>query len=281
MNISLAAEPIFKLFGFEITNTIFTAFIIFGIIIVFAIFFKTRIRVKNPGKLQVAFEMILSGLQSLANDVMDPKLARSLFSFLITFFIFIFVSNWFGLLPFVPAISINKHEETAQTHQVEEENQHEEKLGFFDCIKTQHCYLSKNGVEVFHDSVHLLRAPTSDLSMAIALAIISVVATNLLGIIRLKGQFLQKYFSFKGAIEFFVGILELVSEFGKLISFSFRLFGNVFAGEILLVVITSISIGLATLPFYMLELFVGAIQAFVFFFLTAVFIGLATTPHEH
>jgi F-type H+-transporting ATPase subunit a len=97
----------------------------------------------------------------------------------------------------------------------------------------------------------------------------------------LKGKYAKKYINFSSPINGFVGILEIVSEIGKIVSFSFRLFGNVFAGEILLLVITSISFGVATLPFLGLELFVGFIQALVFLMLTTVFIGLATTHTEH
>lgn len=89
----------------------------------------------------------------------------------------------------------------------------------------------------------------------------------------------KKFFDFSGPIQFFVGILELVSEFSKVISFTFRLFGNVYAGEVLLAVMTSLTFGLATLPFIALELLVGAIQALVFFLLTTVFISVAKAEH--
>ncbi|MBF0442807.1 MAG: F0F1 ATP synthase subunit A [Oligoflexales bacterium] len=95
-----------------------------------------------------------------------------------------------------------------------------------------------------------------------------------------KFKFLKKYFDISNPINFFVSILETVSELGKVISFTFRLFGNIFAGEVLLIVISGISMGIATLPFYGLEIFIGFIQAFVFLMLTTVFINLAINTHH-
>ena len=85
-----------------------------------------------------------------------------------------------------------------------------------------------------------------------------------------------KYISFKSPIQFFVGILEIVSEVAKMISFSFRLFGNIFAGEVLLIIIGFLAPYVVPAPFLMLEIFVGFIQALVFAMLTLVFISIAT-----
>lgn len=160
---------------------------------------------------------------------------------------------------------------------VAEEEVVEENLG---CLFSGKCYLTTSGI-TYGSFKHMFRAPTADLSAGIALALISVVVTNLVGFRINKLAYLSKYINFHGPVNFFVGILEIVSELGKVISFSFRLFGNIFAGEVLLVVITSISFGLATFPFLGLELFVGIIQALVFFMLTAVFINLAIEHKEH
>jgi F-type H+-transporting ATPase subunit a len=92
---------------------------------------------------------------------------------------------------------------------------------------------------------------------------------------------LIKHFSFQNVILFFVGLLELVSEVAKVVSFAFRLFGNVFAGEVLLIVVASLVPFLAPLPFLFLELFVGLVQALVFALLTLVFLTIATAEHAH
>ncbi len=300
MEISLAAEKLFSIGSIDITNTVFTAFVIVFLILLLALYIRAGISYRAPGKFAVLIEMAVEGLYGLASDVIGTKHVKALFGFAFTFFIFVVVSNWFGLLPIVPALSIEKsaHEESqvvaeeSDAHADEEyiaeaevdgheaeEAEHEQT--FWECLKTKHCYLSTDGVKEFHNSTHVLRAPTSDLSMGLALALISVVVTNVLGFIYAGRQYLKKYLNFTSGITTFVGILEIVSEFGKLISFSFRLFGNIFAGEILLVVITNLTFGVATLPFLALEIFVGVIQAFVFFMLTAVFIGLAINHHDH
>jgi F-type H+-transporting ATPase subunit a len=88
------------------------------------------------------------------------------------------------------------------------------------------------------------------------------------------------FFNFGNPLKFFVGILELLSEFARIISFTFRLFGNVFAGEVLLAIMALLVPYLVPLPFMFLEVFVGFIQAFIFGMLTLVFVALAVTPHE-
>jgi F-type H+-transporting ATPase subunit a len=88
------------------------------------------------------------------------------------------------------------------------------------------------------------------------------------------------FFNFSNPLKFFVGILELISEFARIISFTFRLFGNVFAGEVLLAIMALLVPYLVPLPFMFLEIFVGFIQAFIFGMLTLVFVSLAVTPHE-
>jgi len=130
--------------------------------------------------------------------------------------------------------------------------------------------------------VPLLRSPAADLNFTLAFAVISVIATNILGM-QAIGVFshLKKFFNFSNPINFFIGILELISEFAKIISLSFRLFGNVFAGEVLLTIIFFLAPYLVPLPFLMLELFVGLIQAFLFAMLTLVSISLHTSVHEN
>src|SRR3989344_2561142 len=133
----------------------------------------------------------------------------------------------------------------------------------------------------------LFRAPTTDLNFTIALAIISVLSVNILGVVAIGfWKHMGKFFNFRSPILLFVGLLELVSEFVKIISFSFRLFGNIFAGEVLLVILAFIvpywASYVVPLPFLFLEVFVGVIQGFIFAMLTLVFVGMATVEHgEH
>lgn len=131
----------------------------------------------------------------------------------------------------------------------------------------------------------LFRAATSDLNFTIALAVMSVLAINVLGAAAIGiGPHLRKFFinPLRDPIGAFVGLLELVSEFVKIISFSFRLFGNVFAGEVLLTIVAFLVPYAVPLPFLFLEVFVGVIQAFIFSMLTLVFLGMSTVAHgEH
>jgi F-type H+-transporting ATPase subunit a len=134
------------------------------------------------------------------------------------------------------------------------------------------------GVGVFP----ILRSPSSDLNFTIALAIISIVSVNYYSIKHLgAGKYLGKFFNFKNPIQFFVGILEFVGEFSKVISLSMRLFGNLFAGEVLLIIISSLCAYLLPLPFLALEVLVTFIQALVFATLTVVFYSIATIEMEH
>lgn len=127
-----------------------------------------------------------------------------------------------------------------------------------------------------------VRSPSSDLNFTLALAIISVVGIQYYGI-KQSGflKYGKKFINFENPIKFFIGILEIVSEFAKIISFSFRLFGNIFAGEVLLLVIYFLVPYIAPLPFLFLEIFVGFIQALVFSMLTLVFLKIATAEVEH
>ncbi len=125
-----------------------------------------------------------------------------------------------------------------------------------------------------------LRSPASDLNFTLALAIISVISINIFGIAaRGLGKHVTRFFDFSSPIKFFVGILEFIGEGAKLISLAFRLFGNVFAGEVLLIIVGFLAPYIAPVPFLMLELFVGAIQALIFATLTMVFISIATEEH--
>lgn len=166
--------------------------------------------------------------------------ADKIFPFLMAFFLFILLVNWSGLIPGVGTV------------------------GFFEG-KT---------------FVPLLRSGTSDLNVTLALALVSAVATHFLSIqtIGIK-QYLSRYFSLN-PMNLFIGILELVGEVTKVISLSFRLFGNVFAGEVVLSTVSSIFAFLFPLPFLALEVIVGFVQALVFAMLTMAFMAILTLPHH-
>ncbi len=240
--ISLKAQEIFKIGNFGITNGLFLTFIVSLALILFAVFIYKKINI-IPGKFQSAIEMGSEWLLGLMESMLgSAKKAEQYFPLVATIFIFIMVSNLSGIFPGVGSFMI------------------------------------KNGGR----EVSLFRSPAADLNFTLAFAVISVVTTNIIGMMAV-GVFshIGKFLNFKNPIAFFIGVLELVSELAKIISLSFRLFGNVFAGEVLLTIVFFLVPYFVPLPFLFLEIFVGLIQAFVFAMLTLVSISLNTAVHEH
>lgn len=242
IHISLTAEPVYHIGQFTVTNSLLTSWIAILLLVVFALLATRKLK-KIPGNLQQIAEIIVDGIYGLFSSILGNKIA-AYFPLIATIFLYIITLNWLGLLPGVGTIGINK-------------------------IEDNH--------EIF---VPLFRAGTADLNTTLALALFAMIVIQFAGFRTLGAEYLKKFINFSNPINFFVGILEIISEFSKIISFAFRLFGNIFAGEVLLTVIAFLVPVFVPIPFMGLELFVGFIQALVFSMLTAVFLSLATT-HEH
>ena len=229
--INLASETLFKIFGLNITNTLLTTLIVSLLIVLFGSFLSPK---KHKNILSQGLEVLIYRFLQLTDSLTNNrKLSKKILPVAITFFIFILFSNFIALVP-----------------------------GFLGSFYYQ------NGDKI----ISILRSPNSDLNTTIALAIsavitIQAVALNELGI----KKYLKKFFNFSSPIKFFQGFLELISEGTKILSFAFRLFGNVFAGEILLIIIGFLVPYFIPLPFMILELFVGLIQALIFAMLTLTF----------
>lgn len=314
--ISLKPEIIAHFGTIGISNSLLSSFLMFVLLSVLFLVLTRKLSVLKPSKTQVAVEMLYEALGNMFSEITNKTQYGSvIFSFVFSFFIYILASNWFGLLPIVGPIGVypkEQHNEKEKITNVMHVNnselingeidamerqkvlgvtteQHsgqdiapvyEEKTTFLSCLKERNCVIGSDAKLIKTEHfIPLFRAPTADLSVTMSLALISVLVTNALGIHYLGVGFLKKYINFSSAIGFFVGILELISEIGKIVSFSFRLFGNIFAGEVLLIVINFIGYGLVTLPFIGLEFFIGIIQALVFYMLTIVFISLAAEKH--
>ena len=245
MNISLAAEKIIEFGPVAITNTMLVTWIAVIVLCVLA-YFATRKPTKVPGKLQNFFEFIIDALLNLIDGITnDRKKSEKFLPLVATIFLFIITCNWMGLIPGFETIGFWKIEE---------------------------------GRRIL---VPILRSPNSDLNTTVALALITMFSVQLVGITSVGFfRYFKKFVNFKGPIDFFVGIVETISEFAKVISFSFRLFGNVFAGGVLLAVVSSLIPFIVPIPFYGMELFVGAIQALVFAMLATVFLQMATVAHD-
>ncbi|MEK7617264.1 MAG: F0F1 ATP synthase subunit A [Patescibacteria group bacterium] len=218
-----------------ITNTLLVGWIAMGILIITSIFVRVNLR-SVPGKLQNIFELIIDYAHSLTTDLAGEKKAKIFFPFMITFFFYIIVSNWLGLLP-----------------------------GF--------------GTITYHGEP-LLRSTNSDLNMTLALALISAITTHIFAVKYLGiKNYLLRWVALN-PLFLFVGFLEIISEFTKIVSLSFRLFGNIFAGEVVLSAVSAIFAFILPLPFYFLEIVVGFVQAAVFAMLTLVFMVLLSEKHE-
>lgn len=241
MEISLAAEKIAHIGSLPITNSMAASWIASLFLIIIGILSTKNIAL-IPNKIQNFFETIVEFLFNTASGVIgDEQTTKKYFPLLATIFIFVVTNNWLGLLPGVGTIG------------------------------TQH--INAEGESVL---VPFLRSANADLNTTLALAVIAVFSVQIFGIIAIGFfKYSKKFINFHGPINFFVGILELVSEISKMVSFSFRLFGNIFAGEILLTVVASLVPFIAPIPFFGLELFVGVVQALVFMMLTLVFIRIA------
>jgi len=240
MHISIVAEKIFEIGGWPVTNSLLLALVAFAVLTTFALILRRQVAMV-PGKLQGIFESALEELLGLMDSLLGLRSVSERYLPLIaTIFLFVMTSNWLGLLPGVGSVGLTEYE---------------------------------HGEKVF---IPLFRGPAADLNFTIALAIISIVSVNVLGVLAIGfWKHLSKFFTLKSPIYTFVGLLEFISEFVKIISFSFRLFGNVFAGEVLLTIITVLVPYIVPLPFLFLEIFVGFIQAFIFSMLTLVFIAMA------
>lgn len=284
MHVSLTAEKIFDLGPLPVTNALLTTWLVLMFVAIFAVIFRIRIK-KKPTGTQNVVELIIEGFHGIVESVTNNfKQARKFFPVIFTIFLFVLLNNWAGLLPGVGSIGF--FEESSHEHEIETNNiEVFTTVDEFVYAEESHTAVEPNHEETDefgHEAVFtpIFRAGSADLSFTLALAIIAVLLVQVAGIGALGGWgYFKKFLDFSNPINFFVGILEIISEFSKMISFSFRLFGNVFAGEVLLAVIISLAPFVAPMPFYGLEIFVGLIQAVVFSVLTLVFFKMATAAH--
>lgn len=240
MNISLTAEHLFSLFGLPVTNSLLVAWCVMIVVVIFSMCITRNLK-QIPNKIQNACEAALEALLDLIQGVFgDMKQTRTFLPFIATIFFFVLLVNWVEILPGVGSIGIHEVHEGRQL------------------------------------LIPLFRSTSADLNFTLALAILAVFTVQIVGIATIGfGKYISKFLNFSSPLNFFVGILELVSEVAKLISFSFRLFGNIFAGEVLLIVMYYLVPFFVPLPFLAMEIFVGLIQALVFSLLTVVFIKMA------
>jgi F-type H+-transporting ATPase subunit a len=256
--VTLYAEPITHVGTFSITNSLLTSWTAVLIIVLLSVVVRLRMK-RIPTKLQHFFEVIIEGGLSMADQVTgNRKASEKVFPIAISIFFFVLINNWLGILPLM-SLGIAEH-------------------GSF---------------------LPFLRSGTADINTTLALAVMSVIGANLFGIFSIGAwKMLNKYVNLKALagivtkirkeptvlivapITFFVGLIEIVGEAAKIASLSFRLFGNVFAGEVLLASMGALFAYALPIPFLFLEVIVGIIQAFIFSMLTVVYFTIASSDHD-
>src|SRR3989338_1932370 len=260
LSISVAAEPIFHIGSFPVTNSIITAWIVIFLFFVVGLIVRKKANVNPKGFLHAIDWVIDFAFTEVEKVVGDKERAKKFFPICGSLLFFILISNWMGLLPGIGSIGV------WQIHE---------------------------GESVL---IPLLRPATSYLNFTLAIALFSVLATHFFGILLIGFvNHASKFFNVRGivralkhgpmavivaVVEFFVGLIETISEVAKTLSLALRLFGNIFAGEVLLIVIYSLASFIVPLPFIFLELLVGIVQATVFAMLVLVFLKSSTEMHE-
>lgn len=254
-------EGPYKGTNFIVTNTLLSSWIASIVLVGIFVIGARRARMV-PGRLQNFCEIAIEALLRFVEGTVGPGRSRLLFPVIATIFLFVVINAWIGLLPIYPALGT----------------------------------LADGKIEV-----HLLRPAGTDINMPLALALVSFVFVEYLGLRMLGFSYFGKFVrvgslkrglsalfrfkildAFQGLLDFFfVGPLEAFSEFVRLVSFTFRLFGNMTAGEILVLISAFLVPFIATVGVYGLELLVGFIQGLIFAGLTLVFAAIAMTAHEH
>jgi len=262
--ITLAAEPIFHLGNFTVTNSLLNSWLAVFIIVILALVIRKNIK-RIPRGIQNFAEVIVEGAMKMADNVTgERKKTLKIFPFVFAIFIFIIINNWLGLIPGIGSIGF-----------IERANSHLLFVPYF-------------------------RGGTADLNTTLALALFSVIGSNIFGMMIVGfWKHFNKYVNINAFLEipqritkeptiaiinpikFFVGIIELIGEIAKVASLSFRLFGNIFAGEVLLSAMAVIFAFVLPIPFMFLEVIIGLVQALIFAMLTLVYFTIASTAEEH
>jgi F-type H+-transporting ATPase subunit a len=244
IRISLQPEYVLNVFGFLVTNTFLTAFSVTVILSLLSLlFYALRHKNENKNVFLKMWHVVVYELLTLADNITQNRaLSKKLLPLVATLFLFIVCTNLIALLP-----------------------------GFLGS------FFITTGDGTF---VPLFRSPNSDLTTTLALAIITVILIQYFSIRALGlGTYLKRFFNFTGVLPFVLGLFEFLSESLRVLSFSFRLFGNVFAWEVLLLVIAFLVPYILPIPFMILEVFIGLIQAYIFTILALTFIRISTASH--
>ena len=309
--ISLPAEKIpgWYIFGMPVTNTLL-ATLLADLTVLFLAFLAVRKVEEVPSGMQNMMEWLFEAFEGMLTDIAGKEKARKWFPMFMTILLFLLFANWWELVPGFDSIGVFEPLEVAYVNSDGTIRNGWEKgtyLGLPSIVKKPVTLTEEQQAKALEEAekaeakgkeyhgpegeeasggyilIPFFRAPATDLNLTIGLALISVILTQIIGMQFLGLKYWRRFFNpvITGSkpIDIFVGLLELISEFAKIISFSFRLFGNIFAGQVLLFVMAFLLAFLLPVPFFALELFVGFMQAFVFAILTFIFFEAATHSH--
>ncbi len=261
---TLFAESIYHFGGFSITNSLLNSWLVVLLIVALSLWVSKKVK-KIPTGIQNFLEIVIDSFLDIFDSITGSR-GKSIkfFPIVFSFFVFILLNNWLGLLPGIGSIG-----------QV----------------------VSEHGEKMF---VPFFRGGTADLNTTLALATIGVVASHIFGILAIGAwNHFNKFINIKALLEipkkvfrepsvliinpikFFIGIIEVIGELAKAVSLSFRLFGNIFAGEVLLAIMSSMVAFVLPIPFMFLEVIVGLVQAAIFAMLILAYLSLNTVAEEH
>ncbi len=241
IHVALSAEQIGTFLGIPLTNTLLMSWIVMAMLFTLAFFVRANLKV-IPGKFQTFIELMFSYIYEFIETTLEDKTwARRIFPLLLTLFLFIALANLIEFTPGIGSITVQHDGETAP----------------------------------------LLRSMNTDLNVTLALTFIVMFVIEFAGIFALGlFKYAGKFINFSSPINFIVGLIELISELSRFISFSFRLFGNIFAGEVLIAVVSFFVPYFLPAPVMAFEMFVGIVQGAVFALLTLFFVKMAIAePH--
>jgi F-type H+-transporting ATPase subunit a len=277
IHISAAAEPLACIGGerhgefcspgtiLPITNALVMTVLV-DLLLVLVIIFGARNMQLVPRGFQNLVEVVIEGFYNFAMGI-DRRNVAKFFPLPATIFIFFLVANMLALVPMVGSVGtcVPAEGEAAAAHEAASSS----------ILSALPGYCGAGNL-----LIPFLRAPAADLNVTFAFALVAVFTVEYFGVQALGLSYFSRFFNLKeGALGLFVSLIELVSEISRIVSFAFRIFGNIFGGEVILIVMSYLLAYVLPLPFYGFELFVAFIQAVIFAVLTLVFMSNAVVAH--
>ncbi|MEK6255796.1 MAG: F0F1 ATP synthase subunit A [Chloroflexota bacterium] len=316
-NIFLPGEPLpvtIPILNQPLTNTILAMLVVDGLLLLMGFYIWRKIKSGNlvPSGLYNLLEMIYEFLWTTTESTAGTKYAKRFLPIVATIFMLVLVNSWIGIIPGVDSIGVLEPahgdfqgyaanqigDSDAYWIDAKQPLEHDVAAGDHEeAVVTDHSEEAASAETEMAEETHemcvsctvtpFLRAAPTDLNFTLSLALISVFMTQVFGFAAQKFAYAEKYLNFKalvtipvmGAMDFAVGALELIGEFVKILSFTFRLFGNIFAGQLLLFILGSMIAFVVPTALYLLEFAVAMIQAYVFYLLTLIFMSQATIAH--